>query len=993
MAGATLAQAAQALAAQQRGGATGAKKWSLEDEEDEPLAAADSGGPTSKDTPGALSVEHQPSVGGGGGMDEEDEDLDPLDAFMTSLERDGGAAPPQAEMYGAFGGGDEEGGGGGGGRRKKRANGFDPLGSNTITADELFGSGRSGGKAGWESDTDADSEELGGPAEFDEFEDEAAAPMEEDMDEERLEQEKQAFLAALRGAPPPGAAGAAAAAAAPAAAIKTEPTEAPAPAPAPAPAAAAKTPAQLGRIFEEDGDIEEEGAQQGGPQKSALELLQEQAKKKELKPVDHASIEYLPIRKKLYIVPRALHQLPEKEVAARRDALEIKVRGKGCPAPVESWEQTGLSDRILQVLRKREMAEPFAIQRQALPAIMAGRDIIGVAKTGSGKTLAFLLPLLRHILDQEQTYPLGEGEGPIGLIMAPARELAVQIYSEARRFCKPLGLRVVAVYGGAGIADQIGELKRGAHIVVCTPGRMIDILTMQAGRVVSLQRVSYVVMDEADRMFDMGFEPQIRMVLGNVRPDRQTVLFSATFPKQVEGLARKVLAFPLEIIVGGRSVASDQITQYAEVHEEDEKFMRLLQLLGVWYEKGNVLVFVDTQQKCDALFADLMKSGYPCLSLHGGMDQMDRDSTIHDFKSRARTLMVATSVAGRGLDVPELCCVINYSCPNHLEDYVHRVGRTGRAGRKGTAYTFITPEEDQYAPLLLKALEQSKQHVPPEVKAMADEFSAKVEAGQAHWAASGFKGKGFTFDESEQTETQRVAAAQRKQYEIEQGLRAADEGPEAGFSSDEEEAPAPSPKAAAPVVAAVAAAPVVVVAPQPPVPMLQSPTAPAAAPAAATSPATPVSAEAPPAPAAGGAAAGAAAAAAAAAEEAASPPKELTPLERARLIAARMTGGAAPVATAVMGVGLPPQPPAVPALTPQEAMERARALAASLVAGPKVEHFQDEIEINEYPQQARWKVTHRETVRDVQERTECAIIHKGKYCGPGTQPDAGERKL
>jgi len=320
------------------------------------------------------------------------------------------------------------------------------------------------------------------------------------------------------------------------------------------------------------------------------------------------------------------------------------------------------------------------------------------------------------------------------------------------------------------------------------------------------------------------------------------------------------------------------------------------------------------------------------------------------------------------------------------------VGRTGRAGRKGTAYTFITPEEDQYAPLLLKALEQSKQHVPPEVKAMADEFSAKVEAGQAHWAASGFKGKGFTFDESEQTETQRVAAAQRKQYEIEQGLRAADEGPEAGFSSDEEEAPAPSPKAAAPV-AAVAVAPAVV-APQPLVPTLQSPTAPAAAPAAATSPATPVSAEAPAPPAPTAPAAPAAGAPAApAAEEAASPPKELTPLERARLIAARMTGGAAPAATAVMGVGLPPQPPAVPALTPQEAMERARALAASLVAGPKAEHYQDEIEINEYPQQARWKVTHRETVRDVQERTECAIIHKGKYCGPGTQPDAGERKL
>lgn len=161
-------------------------------------------------------------------------------------------------------------------------------------------------------------------------------------------------------------------------------------------------------------------------------------------------------------------------------------------------------------------------------------------------------------------------------------------------------------------------------------------------------------------MFDMGFAPQIQMIIQNVRPDRQTVLFSATFPKPVEALARKVLKFPLEIIVGGRSVVSDTIDQMVEIHEEDDKFYRLLQLLGVWYEKGNVLVFVDTQKKCDDVFMALTKQGYGCLSLHGGKDQQDRDDTIQDFKKRTRTLMVATSVAGRGLDVPELICVINY---------------------------------------------------------------------------------------------------------------------------------------------------------------------------------------------------------------------------------------------------------------------------------------------------------------------------------------------
>lgn len=186
------------------------------------------------------------------------------------------------------------------------------------------------------------------------------------------------------------------------------------------------------------------------------------------------------------------------------------------------------------------------------------------------------------------------------------------------------------------------------------------------------------------------FEPQIKMVLQNIRPDRQTVLFSATFPKQIEKLARSVLRLPLEIIVGERSTVNKDITQIVEIHEEEDKYMQLLQLLGIWYERGNVLIFVDKQEKCDQLFQDLLKSGYPCLSLHGGKDQLDRDHTLHEFKKLIKTVMVATSVAGRGLDVPEIVCVINYNCPNHIEDYVHRVGRTGRAGRKGTAYTFIS---------------------------------------------------------------------------------------------------------------------------------------------------------------------------------------------------------------------------------------------------------------------------------------------------------------
>ncbi|RLN73518.1 hypothetical protein BBJ28_00021080 [Nothophytophthora sp. Chile5] len=421
-----------------------------------------------------------------------------------------------------------------------------------------------------------------------------------------------------------------------------------------------------GRIyqgFEEDIIGEDSGLVD---HRSALEILQEAQKKKEIKAVDHSKIKYLPFQKKFYVVPKEIKQMSEEEVEVQRKELEIKIRGKSCPRPLQKWTQCGFSVRMLQLIQKHGYTEPFAIQQQALPAIMSGRDVIGIAKTGSGKTLAFLLPMFRHILHQP---PLQEGEGPIGIVMAPARELAQQIYVEARKFSKGLGLRATAVYGGSSVSEQIANLKRGSDIVICTPGRMIDILCMSAGKMVSLQRVTYVVLDEADRMFDMGFEPQITKIMLNIRPDRQTLLFSATFPRTVETLARKVLRKPVEITVGTRSTASGDITQYVEVREENDKFMRLLQLLGLWYEKGNILVFVNKQQACDQIFQDLMKAGYPALSLHGGKDQVDRDYTIDDFKRKVRTLMVATSVAGRGLDVKDLVLVINYHCPNHMEDY------------------------------------------------------------------------------------------------------------------------------------------------------------------------------------------------------------------------------------------------------------------------------------------------------------------------------------
>ncbi|ORX44050.1 P-loop containing nucleoside triphosphate hydrolase protein [Piromyces finnis] len=469
------------------------------------------------------------------------------------------------------------------------------------------------------------------------------------------------------------------------------------------------------------------------------------AKRKDLIAVDHSTIQYEPFRKNFYIEPPELANMKQVEVEQVRKELDnIKVQGRNCPKPVRKWTQFGLPTGCLEVIKRvLKYQQPSPIQCQAIPAVMSGRDVISVAKTGSGKTIAFLLPMFRAIKDQR---PLEPQEGPIALIMTPTRELAVQIYKECRHFTRILGLNVTCAYGGSPIKDQIAELKKGAEIIVCTPGRMIDLLCANSGRVTNLRRVTYLVLDEADRMFDMGFEPQVMKIVNNIRPDRQTLLFSATFPRQIDALARKILTKPLEITVGGKSVVCEDVEQHVEVREEETKFRRLLEILGLYYKQDlnpRTLVFVDRQEAADNLLRELIRFGYPCQSLHGGKDQADRDSTISDFKSGVTNILIATSVAARGLDVKDLNLVINYECPNHLEDYVHRVGRTGRAGNKGTAYTFVTPQQDKYANDIVSALKMSHTDIPPELQKLADEFINKVKAGDAQYSSSGFGGKGL----------------------------------------------------------------------------------------------------------------------------------------------------------------------------------------------------------------------------------------------------------
>jgi ATP-dependent RNA helicase DDX46/PRP5 len=411
------------------------------------------------------------------------------------------------------------------------------------------------------------------------------------------------------------------------------------------------------------------------------------------------------------------------------------------------------------VLRKFKYKKPFAIQCQAIPALLSGRDCIGIAETGSGKTLGFVLPLIRHILDQE---PRADGDGPIGIVMAPTRELAAQIYKECKRFAMAVGLSVCCVYGGPPIAEQIAKLKSGADVIVCTPGRMIDLLCANRGRVTNLRRVTFVVLDEADRMFDLGFEPQIMRVLTSIRPDRQTAMFSATFPKKIEVLARRALKKPVQIIVGSRSAACLNVQQHVEVMEEDQKFKRLLQLLGVYVEKGSVLIFVRRQEDVNALFRDLIRYGYPCLSLHGGMEQIDRDSTIVDFKNAVANVLVATSVAARGLHVDGLELVVNYEPPDHYEDYVHRIGRTGRAGRQGVAYTFLAHTDEMIASDIVRALKQAHVDVPKDVLELAKKFHEQKKHIPKDRKSRGFLGTGYKFDKREEEEYKEKKRQERK---------------------------------------------------------------------------------------------------------------------------------------------------------------------------------------------------------------------------------------
>eukprot|EP00795_Rhopilema_esculentum_P014288 gene14288-5323_t len=418
-----------------------------------------------------------------------------------------------------------------------------------------------------------------------------------------------------------------------------------------------------------------------------------------LPPIDHSEIDYKNFDRNFYEEHSEIAALSRSDVEALRKKLGIKVLGAEPAKPAISFAHFGFDLFLMSSIRRSEYSQPTPIQAQAVPVALSGRDIIGIAKTGSGKTAAFIWPMLVHIMAQNE---LKDGDGPIGLICAPTRELCQQIHAEVKKFGKCYNLRSVAVYGGGNKWEQSKALQQGAEIVVATPGRLIDLIKAKA---TNFQRVTYLVFDEADRMFDMGFEPQVRSIANHVRPDRQCLLFSATMKKKIERLCRDILTDPIRIVIGEIGEANEDILQVVEVFQAQvQKWEWLLSHIVEFCSGGSVLIFVTKKTNSEELAKNLREKGHELGLIHGDFDQYERNRVLSEFKKGDYPILVATDVAARGLDITSIKTVVNYDVARDITTHTHRIGRTGRAGEKGIAYTLITPADQNFSGDLVRNL-------------------------------------------------------------------------------------------------------------------------------------------------------------------------------------------------------------------------------------------------------------------------------------------------
>jgi len=402
------------------------------------------------------------------------------------------------------------------------------------------------------------------------------------------------------------------------------------------------------------------------------------------------------------------------EAEKLRKESQMHLTGKNINLPVSNFSSLGFPAQVQEYFRGKKYDKPTPIQAQGWPMALSGRDMVGIASTGSGKTISFVLPALVHAAAQP---PLRENDGPIALILAPTRELCNQIEEVVTEYSRFFNLRSVAVFGGASIIPQKRAVLQGTEILVATPGRLIDLHNQ---RFCPLNRVTFLVLDEADRMLDMGFEPQLQEIIPKTHPDRQTLMWSATWPKEVRRLAQVYMKDYIQVTIGDEDLkANAKIIQKVDVVDWREKRNKLLYYLSD-KKDHKAIIFCNMKRSCDDLEMFLIENGYKAIAIHGDKTQSARDHVISTFKAGNRNILIATDVAARGLDVDNVKYVINFDFPKCVDDYVHRIGRTARGSTaEGHSYTMLDRNDQPIARKLIDIMTQSKQEVPADLVSFA----------------------------------------------------------------------------------------------------------------------------------------------------------------------------------------------------------------------------------------------------------------------------------
>ncbi|KAI8582175.1 hypothetical protein K450DRAFT_229381 [Umbelopsis ramanniana AG] len=492
------------------------------------------------------------------------------------------------------------------------------------------------------------------------------------------------------------------------------------------------------KILEEEKKIEEAQARH-----KALVSVQEAA----------AGMQYTEPMKTSWTPPKHIRERSEDDNEAIRNKFHIILEGKDPVPPIKHFADMRFPKPVLDYLRDKKIHKPTPIQIQGLPVALSGRDMIGIAFTGSGKTLAFSLPMLMLALEAELKLPLIRGEGPIGLIICPSRELAQQTFEGLLAMSQYLSkggfpqLRSLLCMGGINMREQQDALAQGIHMVVATPGRLQDMLKKKQ---FNLDSCKYLCMDEADRMVDMGFEDDVRNIMSYFKSQRQTLLFSATMPKKIQEFAMSALVQPLIVNVGRAGAANLDVIQEVEYVKQEAKIVYLLECLQK--TPPPVLIFAENKNDVDDIHEYLLLKGVEAVAIHGSKTQEEREFAIRSFKSYKKDVLVATDVASKGLDFAEIQHVINFDMPKEIEDYVHRIGRTGRSGKTGIATTFINQNCSEQIRLDLKhLLREAKQRVPPFLEALEDPSEKLGLAGGCSYCG----GLGHRIDNCPKLEQQR----------------------------------------------------------------------------------------------------------------------------------------------------------------------------------------------------------------------------------------------